>query len=82
MRGSGELVLAPLHSTWTSTALCQVVRQCRSDEEQKKTINYCFKPLNSQRQQRHFRAAGLLDVVIRSTGLCFYANGEVGWCCP
>ena len=27
MRGSGELVLAPLHSSWTSTALCQLVRQ-------------------------------------------------------
>ena len=27
MRGSGELVLAPIHSNWTSTALCQVVRQ-------------------------------------------------------
>ena len=26
MRGSGELVLAPLHSTLTSTALCQIVR--------------------------------------------------------
>ena len=29
MRGSSELVFAPLHSTWTSTALCHVVRQWR-----------------------------------------------------
>ena len=29
-----------------------------------------------------FRAAGLLDVALRSTGSCCSADREVGWCCP
>ena len=48
----------------------------------------CFKPpmlvggQNSQRRQRHFRAAGLLDVTLRSTGSCCCEDGKVGLCCP
>ena len=36
---------------------------------------------NSQRWQRHFRPAGLLDEALRYTGSCCCADEEVGWCC-